>query len=44
MSQKLTKEQIQSAVSLLEAISADPNAGDFLEPVPWKELELLDYP
>ena len=44
MSQKLTKEQIQSAVTLLENLSADPNAVDFLEPVPWKELELFDYP
>ena len=44
MSSTLSKEQIQSAISLLETISADPNAEDFLEPVPWKELELLDYP
>ena len=44
MSHKLTKEQVQSAVALIEAISADPNAEDFLEPVPWKELELFDYP
>ena len=44
MSSTLSKEQIQSAIALLETISADPNAEDFLEPVPWKELELLDYP
>lgn len=41
---KLTKEQIQSACTFLDTICMDPNAQPFLEPVDWKELELLDYP
>ncbi len=40
----LNKEEIAYAVQLIENISQDPNAYPFLEPVDWKELELLDYP
>ena len=31
-------------MKLIDVISSDPNAEAFLEPVDWKELELLDYP
>ena len=41
---QLSKDQIQSALNLLETVSADPNAQPFLEPVDWQELDLLDYP
>jgi hypothetical protein len=41
---RLTKEQIQSACTFLDTICMDPNAQPFLEPVDWKELDLLDYP
>ncbi len=40
----LTKEQITNAVNLIEAICQDPNSEPFLEPVAWKDLELIDYP
>ena len=40
----LTKEQIANAVNLIDAICQDPNSEPFLEPVAWKELELIDYP
>lgn len=40
----LSKEQIANAVNLIEAICLDPNSEPFLEPVAWKELELIDYP
>ncbi len=41
---KLSKEQIQGSINLLETVCSDPNAQPFLEPVDWQELELLDYP
>ena len=41
---KIKKESFNSVRSLIEAIEADPNSTVFLEPVPWKEYELNDYP
>ena len=40
----LSKGQIQNTINLIENICQDPNSEPFLEPVAWKELELLDYP
>lgn len=40
----LSAEQVKEVESLIDVISADPNAEAFLTPVAWEELNLLDYP
>ena len=40
----LKKENYNSVRGLIEAIESDVNATAFLEPVPWQEYELNDYP
>ena len=42
-SSPIDKAHRKQLVGLIDDISDEPKAGNFLEPVPWKDLGLTDY-
>ena len=40
----ITKEELTKVKKVIEGLEKTQNIGLFLEPVPWKELGLTDYP
>ena len=41
---QVTKEELSKIKKIIEDLEQHPSIGLFLEPVPWKEIGLTDYP